>query len=74
MRVLALWILMALSACSTEVAATNPFDPGTPATQQAEGRIVGRLYVEAPGDLGPEAYVLLAARAKARNYCMEWRK
>ncbi len=33
--------LAAASACTTEVAHTNPFDPGTPAAQQAKGVVKG---------------------------------
>lgn len=41
-RVCAVAVVASLSAC---VQATNPFDPETPADQQAPGRVVGRVFL-----------------------------
>ena len=43
--------------CS-DVPATNPFDPQSADQLQAQARIVGRVFVETPGDLGTETYAL----------------
>ena len=49
--------LVLMMGCS-DVPATNPYDPQSADQIQAQARIVGRLFVEMPGDLGEEAYSL----------------
>ncbi len=55
-RAAVLSTLAALAAGCSEIPATNPFDPTTPVTQRAPGRLVGHLSFEGVDDLGPEAY------------------
>ncbi len=50
-RTLLRWLLpLALLGCSSEVDPTNPYDPQTPASQQAAGTVSGRVAL--PEDFG----------------------
>ncbi len=61
MRALAAVALVLLNLGCGEVSATNPFDPGSPATVQAEGRVEGRVVLPEgfDADLVQEAEILL---------------
>lgn len=58
-----------LGAC-TQIPATNPFDPETPVEQQAEGRIVGHLYMQVPGDLGDAESFSIWVRDTRRGFLL----
>jgi hypothetical protein len=45
-------LLFYLTACSTEIDPVNPYDPKSPEGLQKKGKIVGRVVLENPSDMG----------------------
>ena len=49
-RLVVLAVISMLSACSTAVDATNPYDPSSPVDQQAKGKVKGSVSLERTTD------------------------